>query len=338
MSPDCVRCGTPIPEGALACVACQRLVHADRLTGLSTRAGAAEAAGDLTAVLSTLREMIDLLPPGTRQAEIVSARVQEVSGRLDGTGSPSGAEEKGASRGWAALAFTSLAMLWKGKFLLVFLLTKGKLLLLGLTKLPTLLSMFLSVGIYTSIFGWRFALGFVLSIYVHEMGHVVALSRYGISASAPMFVPGLGAFVRMNQYPATVREDATVGLAGPIWGLAAALAAAAMWVAFDSPLMGAIARIGAWINLFNLLPVWQLDGARGWRALDRSERWMAVAALGVGWAISHDTLVFVLALVAAVRAATGEVPPHGDRRVLLTYVGLVAMLSGLLWWLPDPTR
>lgn len=337
MSPDCARCGASIPDGALACVACHRLVHAERLGELSSRAGTAEAAGDLTTVLGTLREMLDLLPPGTRQAEGLSARVVEVSGRLDGA-PPGAAEEKGASRGWAAVGATTLAMLWKGKFFLVFLLTKGKLLLLGLTKLPTLLSMFLSVAIYTSIFGWKFALGFVLSIYVHEMGHVVALSRYGIAASAPMFVPGLGAFVRMTQYPATPREDAAVGLAGPIWGLGAALVAAAAWMVFDSPLMGAIARIGAWINLFNLLPVWQLDGARGWRALDRAERWMAVAALGIGWAISEDTLVFVLALVAAVRAASGEVPPQGDRRVLLTYVGLVAMLAGLLRVLPDPTK
>jgi Zn-dependent protease len=335
VSAACERCATPIPEGALACVRCHRLVHAEELADLSAQADAAEVTGDLSGALGILRRMIELLPPGTRQAELVAARVVALSERLDGR---TGTAEGSGGRGWAAMAATAVALIWKGKFVVAFLLTKGKLLLVGLTKLPTLLSMFLSVGIYTSLFGWKFALGFVLSIYIHEMGHVFALNRYGIAASAPMFVPGLGAFVRMKQYPATAREEATVGLAGPLWGLAAALVAAVVWWAFDSPLMGAIARIGAWINLFNLLPVWQLDGARGWRALDRGERWIAAAALGVGWVVSEDTLVFVLALGGVFRAATGNAAPQGDRRVLLTYVGLVAALAGLLRVLPDPTR
>src|ERR1700689_2677115 len=71
------------------------------------------------------------------------------------------------------------------------LLSKGKLLLLGLTKLSTLLSMFAFFGVYWTLYGWAFALGLVLSIYVHEMGHVSALRRYGIPATAPMFIPGL---------------------------------------------------------------------------------------------------------------------------------------------------
>ena len=75
-------------------------------------------------------------------------------------------------------------VLWKLKFLAVVLLTKGKILLLGLTKASTFLSMFVSVGVYWTVFGGWFALGLVLSIYVHEMGHVVALMRYGIHAGA----------------------------------------------------------------------------------------------------------------------------------------------------------
>lgn len=54
-----------------------------------------------------------------------------------------------------------------------------------------------------------------------------------------------------------------MGLAGPLWGLAAAIAAALAYLATDAPIWAAIARFGAWINLFNLLPVWQLDGSRG---------------------------------------------------------------------------
>src|SRR5207302_3963478 len=96
----------------------------------------------------------------------------------------------------------------------LFLLTKGKLLLLGLTKATTFFSMLLSLGVYWAAWGWKFALGLVLSIYIHEMGHVFALRRLGFKASAPMFIPGLGALIRLRQHPANPREDAEIGLAG----------------------------------------------------------------------------------------------------------------------------
>ena len=115
------------------------------------------------------------------------------------------------------------ALLVKFKTFLLLALTKGKLVLLGLTKLNTLLSMLASIALYWALYGWKFGVGFVLSIYIHEMGHVTALAHYGIPASAPMFIPGFGAFVRLKAYPANPGEDARVGLAGPFWGLGAAL-------------------------------------------------------------------------------------------------------------------
>jgi hypothetical protein len=92
-------------------------------------------------------------------------------------------------------------MLWKFKGVLLLILSKGKLLLMGFTKWKTLLSMLLAFGAYWSIWGWAFAAGFVLSIYVHEMGHVWALRRAGLAASAPMFIPFVGAFVRLKEAP-----------------------------------------------------------------------------------------------------------------------------------------
>ena len=100
--------------------------------------------------------------------------------------------------------------------LLVF--TKGKLLLLGLTKLSTLLSMLAFAGVYWALYGWTFAVGMVISIYIHEMGHVLTLREYGIPASAPMFIPGFGAFIRLKQLRITPIQDSRVGLAGPIYG------------------------------------------------------------------------------------------------------------------------
>jgi Zn-dependent protease len=219
------------------------------------------------------------------------------------------------------------AALWKFKTIGLLVLAKGKLLLLGLTKLSTLGSMLLSMGLYWSLYGWKFAAGLVLSIYVHEMGHVAALARYGIPATPPMFIPGFGAVVRMKAYPASPSEDARVGLAGPLWGLGAALAALGMHRLTGSGVWGAIAQTGAWINLFNLIPIWQLDGGRGFHALTRQHRGLVVGATLILWILTSETLLLVIALAAGYRLFTKDYPEEPDRVALFQFVGLLGALS-----------
>jgi Zn-dependent protease len=222
-------------------------------------------------------------------------------------------------------------LLLKFKWVILFVLSKGKVLLVGLTQAKTFLSMAIALGVYAAAFGWQFALGLVVSIYIHEMGHVVWLRRYGIPATAPMFIPGVGAFVRLKQHPATAGEDARVGLAGPVWGAGAAIAALALGLSLHQPILIAIARVGAWINIFNLLPVWQLDGGRGFAALSRRQRGFVAAA---SWAVAlaaGDGMLFILAIAATVRAAakTGA-PDTGDRAVLATFLALIVGLTALM--------
>ena len=195
-------------------------------------------------------------------------------------------------------AIGTLALaIWKFKFLAAILITKGKFLLLGLTKASTFWSMLAAFGVYWTVFGAWFALGFVLSIYIHEMGHVAALMRYGVKASAPLFLPGIGAVIRLKQGFIDPRQDARVGLAGPIWGLGAAAACAAVYAVSQRPIWAALASVGAFINLFNLLPIWQLDGGRAFRSLTRPHRWLAVAAVATAWAIAQDERLSMLLLV-----------------------------------------
>ena len=223
-------------------------------------------------------------------------------------------------------------LLWKFKFIVVFIATKAKLLLLGLSKSTTLFTMLLSLGVYWAAWGWRFGLGVVLSIYVHEMGHVAELRKFGIRATAPMFLPGLGAMVRLHQYPQTAREDARVGLAGPLWGLGASVVTLALYYATQLPIIAAIATVGAWINLFNLLPVWQLDGARGFRSLSSQQRWIALAVIAATWALTREGLLLLLGIGAAFQCFAKDAPERGDARGLITYAGLVvslALLSGI---------
>jgi Zn-dependent protease len=296
------------------------LVHATTLKQLAEEAANARATGDVTKALLSWRQALELLPPNTRQAQVVSATIESLSRELDHAGVPAGSQATGGGRSKVATGAAGLGVIG-------LLLSKLKFVLLGLTKLGTLASMLLAFSVYWTLWGWRFALGFVVSIYIHEMGHVAALTRLGIKATAPMFIPGIGAVVRLKQYPVTPREDARVGLAGPIWGLAAAAVAYGVFRATDSQTWGAIARVGAWINLFNLLPVWQLDGARGFRALSRAERWGVVAIMAAMWLATHEGLLVLLFLAAAYAAWRGEAPAEGDRRAAFEFGMLVVVLS-----------
>jgi Zn-dependent protease len=175
--------------------------------------------------------------------------------------------------------------------------------------------------------GFGFGLGLVASIYVHEVGHVAALKRYGIAASAPMFVPGLGAFVRMTQYPTDAHEEARTGLAGPLWGLVAAVCAALLGKLAHSSTCIAVASAGATLNLFNLIPVWMLDGARGLRALNRAERFAVAAVAGATALATHQWMPAIVATVTMARAATSDAHPQGDRRMFALFAALVVALS-----------
>jgi len=207
------------------------------------------------------------------------------------------------------------------------LLGKGKLLLLGLTKAGTVLSMLLAFGVYWTAWGMWFALGFVLSIYVHEMGHVAALRRFGLEATAPMFVPGLGAFIRLRGRQLSPYQNARIGLAGPVWGLGAAVAALAVGRFGGGPMWLAIAHTGAWLNLFNLMPVWQLDGNRGFAALTRTQRIIVTLTFGAAWLMTGDGLIVLLAIVSAARAFEAHAPEDPDRGALFKFVGVVLALA-----------
>jgi Zn-dependent protease len=329
----------------LMCPGCQALVHADTLKQLAAEASEATRGGDRTAALTAWRRALDYLPAGTVQHEGVLSRIRALSTEIS-NGSPAGSAAapvpaKQASRlpkPLAALGGLGV-FIWKAKFLAVLALTKGKLLLLGLTKMSTLLSMALTFGIYWRLFGWAFALGLVVTTYIHEMGHVASLRRYGIPATAPMFIPGFGALVRIDQYPVTATEDARVGLAGPIWGAAAAVGCLILFWTTGAKTFAATAVVTSWINLFNLMPIFTLDGGRGFRALSRQFRLIVgvVAVAAAFWAHESGMLLFVGGL-ALLRALGRDAPAEGDQTALLTFITLIAVLSSVLVLYGDPAN
>ena len=145
---------------------------------------------------------------------------------------------------------------------------KGLLLLLPKLKIfTTSASMLVSIAAYALIWGWSFAVGFVLLLLIHEMGHVLQLRREGIKASAPMFIPFLGALIAMKELPKDAVAEARVGLAGPVVGSLGALIPWAIYAVTGDELFKALAFVGFFLNLFNLLPVLPLDGGRAMAAL-----------------------------------------------------------------------
>ncbi len=146
-----------------------------------------------------------------------------------------------------------------------FLLAKFKFVLFALLKVKfvgTALTALLSIGAYALLFPLWFAAGLVALIWVHEMGHVLQLRREGIPASAPMFVPFLGAFVAMKQMPKNALVEARVGLAGPVLGTLGGLGVLGLYAWTQEPVLLALAYVGFFLNLINLLPVLPLDGGR----------------------------------------------------------------------------
>jgi Zn-dependent protease len=158
-----------------------------------------------------------------------------------------------------ALVAAIVALLAKLKAILVFL-PKVKL-------LATSGSMLVSVAAYSLLFGWPFAVGIVLLIFVHEMGHVIALRREGIKASAPMFIPFLGAVISARSLGDNAAAEARVGLAGPILGAIGTVVAFVIWHLTGNTYWRALAYFGFFINLFNLIPMSPFDGGRAMAAM-----------------------------------------------------------------------
>ena len=217
----------------------------------------------------------------------------------------------------------------------ILLLPKGKLLLTAGTAL-------VSVAAYSLWFGWTFAAGFVLLIFVHEMGHVVQLRREGIKATAPMFIPFMGAVISARSLGENALAEARVGLAGPILGTIGAAACLAIGEATNSDLLRALAYVGFFLNLFNLLPVVPLDGGRAMAAMSP---WMWFLGFGVLVAlllVAYNPILLIIVAFAGMetyrrwklrktgslqQAAYYRVAPRHRLIVAAVYIGLIALLA-----------
>jgi Zn-dependent protease len=216
------------------------------------------------------------------------------------------------------------------------LLAKFGAILLKLKFLASAGTMLVSVAAYALLYGWKFAVGLVALIAVHELGHVFALRRRGVASGLPLFLPFIGAFVSMKEMPKSVYVEAETALAGPAIGALGALAVAAAADMTGSGLLHALAFTGFLLNLFNLLPVLPLDGGRAAAALNPVVWWICLGVVLV-WEVAspHPVLLLILVLGGfetyrrwrhrhdAASTAYFTLTTQQRRTIAASYIGLV---------------
>jgi Zn-dependent protease len=207
--------------------------------------------------------------------------------------------------------------------------------------LPTVLSMVLAIGVYALVFGWRYAVGIVAMLLLHEMGHYLAARQRGLKVRLPMFIPFAFAWTTLQDVPHDAETEAYIGLGGPMLGTVAAIGA--WWLAqgSDAPWLLAVAYTGFLINLINMIPMPPLDGGRITTVL--SPRIWLLGVPILGWLLlTHFSMILLLVailavphVIAALRfdpndPAVGryfEVSPRTRWEYGLIYVGLIAFLA-----------
>jgi len=233
--------------------------------------------------------------------------------------------------------------------LLAFLLGKLKYLLVvaKVLKLSTLLSMLLMVGVYATIWGLPFAVGFVLLIFVHELGHALVMRQQGIPAGAPVFIPFVGAVIAMRGLPRDAYVEAMVAMGGPLLGSLGAAACLAAAVTTGARFWYALASTGFLINLFNLIPLYPLDGGR---VIGAVSRWLWLVGAGVGvtvFLITQSPLMLLVLLFGLLNLgqlrrgpAAGYYQIPASRRLAIgtAYVGLVVALVFASTWTEQTLR
>ena len=220
---------------------------------------------------------------------------------------------------------------------------KLKFVLLPLLKfLPIILksggTMLLTIWVYTQIWGWQFALGFVLLLLVHECGHLLIAKKFGLKVGAPVFIPFMGAFIALKEAPRNAWIEACVGIGGPILGSVGALICNSLGEIFDAPVFIALASFGYLLNLFNLTPVGMLDGGRIVSALSR---WLWLPGFAVllwfGWKYPNFVVWLMIILsvprvISLFRKRTEEerryyeVAPAQRWTMSILYFGLIITL------------
>ncbi len=319
---NCKRCSHELAPGALVCDQCHALVHSEKLDQLASEAKQLEAVGNLRQAREHWLMGLPLLPPNSRQADWIQQHARSLDAAASQIQPPPPSDNK-----WAR----KLGPVGP----IAVLLAKSKVLLTAIFKLKFLLSFVAFIGIYWAAFGMMFGIGFAVLILIHEMGHFIDIKRRGLPAEMPVFLPGLGAYVRWQALGVPLETRAAVSLAGPLAGFFAALACAVLWWQTGNPLWAALARAGAVLNLLNLIPVWVLDGGQAALALSKTERIVLLTACLALWLVLGENMFFLVALGFGYQVFfAGHLPARPSRATTIYFAAVLTALGVMIRLMP----
>jgi Zn-dependent protease len=319
---ECPNCNAALPLGALACPECHTLVYGADLDSLSREARGLEAKGELGQAREVWNRAMALLPPDSKQAAWMRDKIAALTTALNTAPDPNAKPDHAWARKLGPLAPFAI------------LLAKSKGLLLAVFKLKFLFSFFWFIALYAGIYGWRFGVGFAVSILIHELGHFIDIKRRGLPAEMPVFLPGLGAYVKWDAMGVSRRHRAEISLAGPLAGWIAAACCYLIYTHTGNPLWAALARAGAWLNVLNLIPVWILDGSKAADSLGLVGRTGLLAVALAVWLYSGENVYFLVAAGIGWRLFTKDKPAEDDWGVWFYYAALLGALGMILHIVP----
>jgi Zn-dependent protease len=283
LSQSCKSCARALQPGALACQHCHTLVHAEEMESRAAQARALESRREFQQAYQQWLSIVPLLPPESKQAEWIREHLRELESAAANAYRP---QQPGQKSRWAK----RLAPLGP----LAVVLAKAKTFLFAIFKLKFLFSFAAFIGIYWASWGPRFGIGFAVLILIHELGHFVEIKRRGLPADMPVFLPGLGAYVRWQAMGVSQETRAAISLAGPAAGFLSAAACGLIGLKSGDPIWLALARTAAWLNILNLIPIWVLDGAGAMIPLNEMEKLVViVVSAGLGYATHEGVFYFV---------------------------------------------
>jgi Zn-dependent protease len=315
----CKRCSAELAPDALSCKKCHALVHAEELERLAGNANLLQAQGQPDLAREQWSKAIELLPPDSTQANWVRERVRRLE-PVAGVQASAPPKDHWA-RKLGPLAPIALAL------------AKGKV-LLSLFNLKFILSLAAFMGVYWGLFGAKFGIGFGVLILIHEMGHFIDVRRRGLPAEMPVFLPGLGAYVRWRALGVSQKTRSAVSLAGPLAGWISAAACLLIWWKTGSGVMAGLARAGAWLNVLNLIPVWALDGGQAILALNKTERLILLTVTMALWLFMGESVFFLVALGIGWRLFTKDMPRQPSRSTTAYFATVLTLLAIVMRLVP----
>ena len=338
---NCPQCSHWLAHGTLVCPDCATITYAHHLRRLAVIAQQQENEKQWPVARSTWASMLEWLPKGTSQYEGIQGHIAAIDNRTQ-------AQAKRKADWTRRLGPLAPVLLF---------LAKAKTVLFAILKFKFLFSFVGFFGVYWLLFGWRFGLGFAVSILIHEMGHYLEARRLGLKVELPVFLPGFGAYVRWYNQGVSLNTLSSIALSGPAAGLMAASTCAIVFIAkggrvglqevdgayFSGAssmtlIWGALAHAGAWVNLINLVPVLGLDGAQATYALNRVQRGLVLTTTILFYAFLREGVFLFIAAGMAWRLFTGPAPEQPSSPTMIRYMLLLFALGTIMWVVPNIGR